>query len=254
MISGVKFMFPNLVMLAGDKNIEVVAVKKASFKDQDSTPSKTLFIKHLDCGDLCNGNFNRYLSEGRIAFVIDGKRVQVNESLIQNNFAESISKVKFKDAELKPSSLENTVEIIQLTDEEYDEILEVCQEIIKQTQMKNAQVEDQKRKARESSKSKAAVHLAIKEMIIQSLLKQMNRITENFLKAMQEAIEKENKAACENDIKMQIVREKLLKERLSKERLHEVEKQVEILKMEISKEKRHSLQRQTGKIVAEQLS
>ncbi|WP_154017703.1 hypothetical protein [Criblamydia sequanensis] len=245
-------MFPNLVMLAGDKNIEVVAVKKASFKDQDS-PSKTLFIKHLDCGDLCNGNFNRYLSEGRIAFIIDGKRVQVNESLIENNFAESISKVKFKDTELKSSSLEN-VEIIQLTDEEYDEILEVCQDIIRQAQLKNAQVEEQKKRGKESSKSRAAVHLAIKEMIIQSLLKQMNRITENFLKAMQDAIEKENKAAHEYEIKMQIVREKLLKERLSKERLHEVEKQVEILKTEISKEKKQSIKRKTGVIVAEQLA
>lgn len=253
MISGENPMFPNLVMLAGDKNVEVVAVKKASFKDQDFSPSKTLFIKHLDCGDLCNGNFNRYLSEGRIAFIIDGKRVQVNESLIENNFAESISKVKFKDAELKSSSLEN-VEIVQLTDEEYDEILEVCQDIIRQAQLKSAQVEEQKKLGKESSKSRAAVHLAIKEMIIQSLLKQMNRITENFLKAMQDAIEKENKAAHEYEIKMQIVREKLLKERLSKERLHEVEKQVEILKTEISKEKKQSIRRKTGVIVAEQLA
>lgn len=271
-----KEAFIHLKQFADHKNVQIAAIsKKDSYLEEQGELSlggdkAVITLKKLDIANLPSDKLRKYHEEGRIAFILDGGFVQFNKTFADANLCNlEVCHLKVKpakgaaalegEAPLEHEILKN-VAISHLNQEEYDEIMNVCHEILASLKQGKADEKGLQGKVKASDISyDSSVRQALRKLLLQDVLCQMNDITKRYIENMERNRE-ELRAEQDADAK----RQQELKERLSRERLSDqrLKKEIEVKAVEktelketvISDEKREALERKTGEHIGEHQS
>jgi hypothetical protein len=251
--------FPNLDRLRKHDQVEVIVISKKSFgllQINADQATKMLIIRKIDAS-LSIEKLEQLEQEGRIAFLLDGKKLQLTKSYADKHLCEhKVCRLQFKQKNQEASNdnketpvahedpfLEN-VEVVAMSAAEYAEIIEICREILKQKADAD-QSEIEKRTFKAKAATESPLRLALKDLLMQTFTTQMNDVTRRVIEIMREAREEEAEQAKVASEKERITKEKLLAERLLKERLQGQVK---------SNEVKATVQKQRDEIIPEHLA
>ena len=231
----------NLKQFAEHKNVQIAAV------DKKGTQNAVIILKKLNIAELPCEKLKKYHREGRIAFILDDCLVHFNKTFADTHLIDlGLCLLKVKQEETV-EVLEN-VSVLHLDQEEYDEIIHVCHEVLDagaKARLKEERYLQGKLKPLSSQSN--SLYLTLKHFLIKNVLNVMSEISRRFIESMQKASEEEGEAKKADAKKHQELKQRLTQERLKTERLNE-----EIEKREnISDEKRASLEKKTGKFIGE---
>ncbi|CRX39468.1 hypothetical protein [Estrella lausannensis] len=265
--------FLHLKQFADHQNVQIAAVsKKESYLEEKGElalggDKAVITLKKLDIANLPSEKLRKYHEEGRIAFILDGGFVQFNKTFAEANLCDlEVCHLKVKpakSAELQEGEVPPehemliNVAITHLNQEEYDEIMNVCHEILASFKQEKSDEKKLQGKVKVSEINyDSSVRQALRKLLMKNVLDQMTDITQRYIESMERNRE-EQRAEQEADAK----RQQDLKERLSRERLSDerIKKDIEVKTIEgtelkettISDEKREALERKTGKPIGE---
>lgn len=264
--------FIHLKQFADHKNVEIAAIsKKDSFIEEKGElavgSTAVITLKKLDIAHLPSEKLRKYHEEGRIAFILDGGFVQFNKTFAEENLCNlAVCHLKVKPA--KPAAgvevsetapdheILKNVAISHLEQDEYDEIMSVCHEILASFKKESGDEKSLHGKVKAAGSYDTPVRQALRALLMKNILNEMSDISKRFIESMEKSRE-EDRAQQEADAKkQQELKERLTRDRLTDERL---KKDLEVKSVEttetketvISDEKREALERKTGEQIGE---
>lgn len=251
----------HLKQFAAHENVQIAAVDSKGNFSGTSIVLKKLDIAHLSCQKL-----KKYHEEGRIAFILDGQHVHFNKTFADKHFIDlGVCQLKVKPVSRHIKGSEEIDELLEdvsvehLNQDDYDEILKVCHEVLEAFTKERQRESALQGKVKATGSYTDTVHLALKNLLIKNVLHEMGEITRRFIESMQKAREEEAEAQKADSKKQLELKQRLAQERLKYEiNKNEIEKSIIVkdVKQEgiISDDKRASLERKTGKPIAEHQS
>lgn len=268
-----KDAFIHLKQFADHKNVQIAAIsKKESYLEDKGElalggDKAVITLKKLDIANLPSEKLRKYHEEGRIAFILDGGFVQFNKTFAEANLCDlevchlKVKPAKAAEAQEGEAPVEHevlkNVAISHLNQEEYDEIMNVCHEILASLKQEKREEKSLQGKVKASEVAyDSSVRQALRKLLMQNVLSQMTDITQRYIESMERNRE-EQKAEQDADAKrQQELKERLSRERLSDERIKKdidvkAIEQTELKETTISDEKREALERKTGEHISE---
>lgn len=260
----------NLIRFAMHQCVELAAIeKKANFTNEECliTEHGILVLKKLDLGHMSSEKLKKYHQEGRIVFILDGHHIHFNKTFADKHLVDvDVCRLKVKPVarSIELSEPEKAEEILEdvvvdrVEQNEYDEILNVCHEVLNSLTKEKKEETNLKGKVKQGS-STSAIRLALKHLLINNVLYQMTEISRRFIESMWKSCEEDKEAQ-----KIDSEKQRELKQRLKNEQLtHDIKKndietreikKSEIKEDTISDEKRASLERKIGRPISERQS
>lgn len=253
----------HLRQFAAHKNVQIAAIgSKSAF----IRGSRIVVLKKLDIAHLPSEKLRKYHQEGRIAFILDGHQVQFNKTYAEANLVDlDICQLKVRhvtksveseeSVEEEPEILEN-VEVTHLDQEEYDEIVNVCHEVLASLKKSDNEESTLAGKVKSVGSYDSSVRLALKHILMLNVMNEMSDIINRLIQTMEKSREEEHQHQKIDQKKQEELKERLTKERLN---LEIVKKEIEknaVTKIQknndaVSDEKRNDIARKTGKPISE---